>query len=78
MARQLKIGYELWHASHIVLALVAVGGGIVHMVGWSFYLTDPRKRALWIGLVVFWLRCCCTCVCSSRCSCCAGRTASRR
>ncbi len=48
---RLKIGYELWHASHIVLALVAVGGGIVHMVGWSFYLEDPRKRALWIGLV---------------------------
>jgi predicted ferric reductase len=30
---RLKIGYELWHASHIVLALVAVDGGIVHMVG---------------------------------------------
>ena len=52
---RLKIGYELWHASHIVLALVAVGGGIVHMVGWSFYLEDPRKRALWIGLVALWI-----------------------
>jgi predicted ferric reductase len=52
---KLKIGYELWHASHIVLALVAVGGGIMHMIGWSFYLDDPRKRALWIGLVVFWI-----------------------
>jgi predicted ferric reductase len=38
-----------------VLALVVVGGGIVHMVGWSFYLDDPRKRALWIGLVLFWV-----------------------
>jgi predicted ferric reductase len=52
---RLKIRYELWHASHIVLALVAIGGGIVHMVGWSFYLDDPRKRALWIGLVAFWI-----------------------
>jgi predicted ferric reductase len=52
---RLKIGYELWHASHIVLALVAVGGGIVHMVGWAFYLQDPAKRALWIGLVLFWV-----------------------
>ena len=52
---ELKIGCELWHASHVVMTLVAVGGGIVHRVGWSFYLEDPRKRALWIGLVVFWV-----------------------
>jgi predicted ferric reductase len=25
------------------------------MVGWSFYLVDPRKRALWIGFVVLWI-----------------------
>ena len=25
------------------------------MVGWSFYLGDPWKRALWIGLTVFWI-----------------------
>ncbi len=53
--RQLKIGYELWHLSHIVLAVVAVGGGLLHMVGWGFYLADPWKRALWIGITIFWL-----------------------
>jgi predicted ferric reductase len=52
---KLKIGYELWHRTHIVLALTAIGGGIVHMVGWSFYLEDPTKRALWIALVAFWI-----------------------
>ena len=30
-------------------------GGHVHMVGWSFYLEDPWKRALWIGLTIFWV-----------------------
>ena len=35
--------------------LVAVGGGLVHMVGWGFYLADPWKRALWICMAVFWL-----------------------
>ena len=25
------------------------------MVGWSFYLVDPWKRALWIGLTMFWI-----------------------
>lgn len=52
---ELKISYEWWHLSHIVLALTAIVGGIIHMVGWSFYLADPFKRALWIGLVVFWI-----------------------
>src|SRR5262249_32216306 len=52
---KLKIGYETWHLTHIVLAVVAVTGGLLHMVGWGFYLTDPWKRALWIGLTTFWI-----------------------
>jgi len=52
---QLKISYELWHATHILLALAAVGGGLLHMVGWGFYLADPAKRALWIGMTLFWI-----------------------
>ena len=52
---QLNIRYETWHLSHIVLAVVAVAAGLLHMVGWSFYLTDPWKQALWIGLTIFWI-----------------------
>ena len=52
---QLKIRYETWHVTHIVLAVVAVTAGLVHMVGWGFYLTNPWKRALWIGLTMFWI-----------------------
>lgn len=52
---KLNIRYETWHATHIALAVVAVTGGILHMVGWSFYLTEPWKRALWIGLTIFWI-----------------------
>lgn len=52
---QLNIRYETWHLSHIALAIVAVTGGLLHMVGWSFYLTDPWKRDLWIGLTIFWI-----------------------
>ncbi|WP_411705258.1 ferric reductase-like transmembrane domain-containing protein [Edaphovirga cremea] len=52
---ELKIRYEIWHLSHIILAVVAVVAGILHMVGWGFYLDDPLKRALWIGLILFWL-----------------------
>jgi predicted ferric reductase len=52
---QLKIRYEIWHFTHIVLAVVAIVAGIIHMIGWGYYLGDPRKRALWIGLSIFWI-----------------------
>jgi predicted ferric reductase len=52
---KLNIAYETWHLTHIVLAVVALTAGLLHMVGWSFYLTDPWKRALWIGLTIFWI-----------------------
>jgi predicted ferric reductase len=52
---KLKIGYETWHLTHMALAVVAVTGGLLHMVAWGFYLTDPWKRALWIGLTIFWI-----------------------
>ena len=44
---KLKIGYEAWHLSHIVLAVVAIGAGLAHMVGFGRYLVDPWKQALW-------------------------------
>jgi len=52
---RLKIGYEWWHLSHIALALTAVTGGLLHMVGWSYYLVEPTKRWLWICLTCFWI-----------------------
>jgi predicted ferric reductase len=51
----LRIKYEAWHLSHILLAVVAVTAGVAHMVGSSFYLVDPWKRTLWIGLTIFWI-----------------------
>src|SRR6476620_1429815 len=50
-----NIRYETWHLWHILLAVVAIAAGLAHMVGWSFYLVDPWKRALWIGLTMFWI-----------------------
>jgi predicted ferric reductase len=50
-----NIRYETWHVWHIVLAVVAVAAGLLHMVGWSFYLDAPWKRTLWIALTIFWI-----------------------
>jgi predicted ferric reductase len=52
---KLKIRYERWHLIHILLAIIAVIAGLLHMLGWGFYLADTRKRALWIGLTIFWI-----------------------
>jgi predicted ferric reductase len=51
----LKIRYETWHLIHVALAVTAIVAGVVHMVGSGFYLVDPWKRSLWIGLTVFWI-----------------------
>ena len=52
---ELKIKYETWHLTHIGLAVTAVTLELLHMVGWAFFLADPWKRALWIGLTIFWI-----------------------
>ena len=52
---RLNIGYETWHLTHIGLALIAIVAGILHMLGSGFYLVDPWKRGLWIGLMVLWI-----------------------
>ncbi|HEX5062194.1 MAG TPA: ferric reductase-like transmembrane domain-containing protein, partial [Kofleriaceae bacterium] len=52
---KLRLSYETWHVTHVVLAVVAVAAGVAHMVGWSFYFEDPWKRGLWLGLTVFWI-----------------------
>ena len=51
----LNLKYETWHLTHIALAVVAITAGVVHMVGSSFYLVDPWKQSLWIGLTIFWI-----------------------
>ena len=51
----LNLKYETWHLTHIVLAVVAITAGVVHMVGSGFYLVDPWKQSMWIGLTIFWI-----------------------
>jgi predicted ferric reductase len=52
---KLRIRYETWHLSHIVLAVVAITAGLLHMVGFGRYLVDPWKRSFWVGLAIFWI-----------------------
>lgn len=53
--KNLNIRYETWHATHLLLAVVAVTAGIAHMVGWGLYLVSPWKRGLWIAMAISWI-----------------------
>jgi predicted ferric reductase len=51
-----KLKFHTRRASHTYCAcVVAVVAGLLHMVGWGFYLNNPWKRTLWIGLTIFWI-----------------------
>lgn len=53
---KLKISYEVWHYTHIILAVLVIGAGLLHTFAWGFYLDAPLKRTLWTGLAILW--CC--------------------
>jgi predicted ferric reductase len=45
--RQLRLSYELWHAFHTVLAVVAVGGALAHVYFVDEYVSTIWKQILW-------------------------------
>lgn len=45
--RRLRIGYEAWRITHVLLAVAAVGLAFVHMDGVRYYLGDPWTYRLW-------------------------------
>lgn len=53
--KKLRLSYEAWHQSHMLLAMIVVVAGAVHMLGWGYYLASSWKRGLWIGMATFWI-----------------------
>jgi predicted ferric reductase len=53
--RQLRLEYETWRVAHGILATLAVAFAMAHIVLVNHYVELPWKRALWIGLTVFWI-----------------------
>jgi predicted ferric reductase len=45
--RRLRLSYELWHAVHTMLAVVAVLGALVHVYFVDEYVNELWKRLLW-------------------------------
>jgi predicted ferric reductase len=60
--RELRLSYEAWHVMHTVLALVLVGGALLHVLFVDEYVSSVWKQILWglmsaafVGLIV-WVR----------------------
>lgn len=55
--KKLHLPYELWRNLHNFLAILAVGFGILHAIGVSYYLEFIWQGVLWgaISLCVLWL-----------------------
>lgn len=60
--RQLRLRYEVWQILHAVLAVVAVGAALVHVLLVDYYVDSVWKQVLWsimtaafVGLIV-WVR----------------------
>ena len=49
VARQeLGIPYERWRVGHAILAVVAVGGGLLHALDYGAHIAGPWTRAFWL------------------------------
>ena len=55
--KPLRIPYEPWRTSHSILSILAVGLGLGHALGVSYYLSLFWKELIWTGmaLIVLWL-----------------------
>jgi len=53
--KRIGLSYEAWHATHIVLALLAIGFGLLHAITFGHYLQSPLKAGLWVALVIVWI-----------------------
>jgi predicted ferric reductase len=55
LRRQLRIEYDLWRWTHALVAAVAFGLALWHMLAAGRYLDTAWKEALWAGYGLFWL-----------------------
>jgi predicted ferric reductase len=53
--QRLGMNYEAWRVLHGVLAVLAVGLAMAHIVMWGNYIGTPWKLAFWVLLTTFWI-----------------------
>ncbi|MGC9520743.1 MAG: ferredoxin reductase family protein [Anaerolineae bacterium] len=50
----LRLGYEIWHGLHDVLAVAVVGFALYHILNVNYYTSLPVQQALWVVYGVVW------------------------
>ena len=55
LRRRLRLEYDAWRIAHAVLAVLAFGAALVHLLGSGRLLDATWKQVLWIVLGVFWV-----------------------
>ncbi|MDP1717730.1 MAG: ferric reductase-like transmembrane domain-containing protein, partial [Burkholderiales bacterium] len=53
--RRFGIDYDLWRWTHALVATVALGLTLWHVVGTGYYIDTDWKQALWTGYGLFWI-----------------------
>ncbi|OGI41798.1 MAG: hypothetical protein A2150_01520 [Candidatus Muproteobacteria bacterium RBG_16_64_11] len=53
--KRLHLHYDAWRRLHALVAVLAVGLAIAHVIGVDYYVGAPGKGALWTALAVSWL-----------------------
>ncbi|OGA44804.1 MAG: oxidoreductase [Betaproteobacteria bacterium RIFCSPLOWO2_12_FULL_62_58] len=53
--RRFGIDYNLWRWTHALIATIAFGLALWHVVGTGYYIDTDWKQALWTGYGLFWI-----------------------
>jgi 3-phenylpropionate/trans-cinnamate dioxygenase ferredoxin reductase subunit len=52
---RLRLSYDAWRRTHAILAVLAVGLGVAHVLFVGHYLATPAQRALWLAYTLAWV-----------------------
>jgi predicted ferric reductase len=53
--KALRIHYDAWRRTHVVLSITAVGLAVAHIYKVGYYITEPWKSAVWTGILLSWV-----------------------
>ncbi|MGP1276273.1 MAG: ferredoxin reductase family protein [Caulobacterales bacterium] len=54
LRKTLHLPYGLWRYGHVILAVIAFGSAVTHILGVGHFTGEADKRILWLGVAVSW------------------------
>jgi len=53
--KELRLGYNAWHAIHDLLAIAIAIFALIHLVKVNYYMSTPAMQAAWIVQAIIWI-----------------------